>query len=66
MGEKMKHISVMRDRCIDLLTPSIETSRTPVVVDATLGLGGHSEALLQKFSHLTVIGIDRDPEAPLP
>lgn len=53
----------MRDRCVELLSPSIIASDNPVVVDATLGLGGHSEALLQKFSHLTVIGIDRDLEA---
>jgi 16S rRNA (cytosine1402-N4)-methyltransferase len=63
MGEKMQHISVMRDRCIDLLTPSIELHQLPVVVDATLGLGGHSEALLARFPQLTVIGIDRDPRA---
>lgn len=63
MGEMMQHISVMRDRCVELLSPSIIASDNPVVVDATLGLGGHSEALLQKFSHLTVIGIDRDLEA---
>ena len=59
----MQHISVMRDRCVDLLAPSILATESPVVVDATLGLGGHSEALLQKFPHLTVIGIDRDQEA---
>jgi 16S rRNA (cytosine1402-N4)-methyltransferase len=53
----------MRDRCVDLLSPSIIASANPVVVDATLGLGGHTEALLQKFSHLTVIGIDRDRDA---
>jgi len=59
----MQHISVMRDRCVELLSPSILSSANPVVVDATLGLGGHSEALLEKFSHLTVIGIDRDTQA---
>ena len=53
----MQHISVMRDRCVDLLAPSILLSSNPVVVDATLGLGGHSEALLQRFENLTVIGI---------
>ena len=53
----------MRDRCVELLSPSILASANPVVVDATLGLGGHSEALLEKFSHLTVIGIDRDSQA---
>ncbi len=62
-GESMQHISVMRDRCVELLSPSIISSANPVVIDATLGLGGHSEALLQKFSHLTVIGIDRDLQA---
>ena len=58
-----QHISVMLDRCVELLTPSIESTPHPVVVDATLGLGGHTEALLNKFPHLTVIGIDRDEVA---
>jgi 16S rRNA (cytosine1402-N4)-methyltransferase len=53
----------MRDRCVELLAPSILASTHPVVVDATLGLGGHSEALLEKFPQLTVIGIDRDTSA---
>jgi len=59
----MEHISVMRDRCVDLLAPSIDSHNKPVVVDATLGLGGHTEALLQRFEKLTVIGIDRDLQA---
>ncbi len=59
----MEHISVMRDRCVDLLAPSINSHEKPVIVDATLGLGGHSEALLQRFENLTVIGIDRDLQA---
>jgi 16S rRNA (cytosine1402-N4)-methyltransferase len=63
-GEKMaQHVSVMLDRCIALLSPAIERSENPVVVDATLGLGGHTEALLNKHSKLIVIGIDRDAEA---
>ena len=66
-GEEMtsttEHVSVMRDRCVDLLSPAIAAASNPVVVDATLGLGGHTEALLQKFPHLTVIGIDRDLDA---
>lgn len=53
----------MRDRCVELLSPSILASENPVVVDATLGLGGHTEALLEKFPHLKVIGIDRDKDA---
>jgi 16S rRNA (cytosine1402-N4)-methyltransferase len=58
-----EHISVMRDTCIDLLTPAINKSENPVVVDATLGLGGHSEALLESNSNLVLIGIDRDLDA---
>ena len=53
----------MQDRCIDLLSPAIFASENPVIVDATLGLGGHTEALLQKFPQLNVIGIDRDADA---
>ena len=58
-----EHISVMRDTCVDLLTPAINKSETPVVVDATLGLGGHSEALLKSNPNLVLIGIDRDLDA---
>jgi 16S rRNA (cytosine1402-N4)-methyltransferase len=50
----------MRDTCVELLTPAINKSETPVVVDATLGLGGHSEALLESNPNLVLIGIDRD------
>ena len=53
----------MRDTCVDLLTPAINKSETPVVVDATLGLGGHSEALLELNPNLVLIGIDRDLDA---
>lgn len=63
VGEMMQHISVMRDRCVDLLAPSILATENPVVIDATLGLGGHTEAMLQRFENLTVIGIDRDTDA---
>mgnify|MGYP000253395892 CR=1 FL=1 len=63
MTSTTEHVSVMRDRCVDLLSPAIAASSNPVVVDATLGLGGHTEAFLQKFPHLTVIGIDRDLDA---
>jgi 16S rRNA (cytosine1402-N4)-methyltransferase len=62
-----QHIPVALERCIDLLTPAIEYSlkNDPVtyVVDATLGLGGHTRALLAKFPTLIVIGIDRDESA---
>ncbi len=53
----------MRDTCVDLLTPAINKSENPVVVDATLGLGGHSQALLESNPNLVLIGIDRDLDA---
>jgi 16S rRNA (cytosine1402-N4)-methyltransferase len=56
------HVPVLLDRVLDLLAPSV-AGENPVVVDATLGLGGHTEAMLTRFPDLHVIGIDRDPEA---
>lgn len=56
------HVPVLLERVLDLLAPSIVGER-PVVVDATLGLGGHTEAMLRRFGNLQVIGIDRDTEA---
>jgi 16S rRNA (cytosine1402-N4)-methyltransferase len=50
----------MLDRCVELLSPTVLLNEKPVIVDCTLGLGGHTEALLEKFPTLTVIGIDRD------
>jgi 16S rRNA (cytosine1402-N4)-methyltransferase len=57
------HAPVMLERCVALLTPAIERVANPIVVDATLGLGGHSEALLTRFPNLRIIGFDRDQEA---
>ncbi len=34
-----------------------------LIIDATLGGGGHSEALLESRSDITVVGLDRDPAA---
>jgi 16S rRNA (cytosine1402-N4)-methyltransferase len=45
------------------LAPAINSTPNPVIVDATLGLGGHTAALLERFPHLRVIGIDRDADA---
>ncbi|AOY71817.1 16S rRNA (cytosine(1402)-N(4))-methyltransferase RsmH [Arthrobacter sp. TES] len=62
-----RHVPVLKDRCINLLAPGFEAARkrgeTPVVIDATLGMGGHSEAMLQRFGDLHLVGIDRDEEA---
>ncbi|OKK19209.1 16S rRNA methyltransferase [Streptomyces sp. CB00455] len=52
----------MLQRCLDLLAPALERPGA-VVVDCTLGLGGHSEALLSRFPEAHLIGLDRDKEA---
>src|SRR5688500_6666884 len=56
------HTPVLLDRCIERLAPALERPGA-VVVDATLGMGGHSERLLETFPEATLIGLDRDPEA---
>ena len=56
------HIPVLLERSLELLRPAL-LGKSPLVIDATLGLGGHSEALLSQFENLTVLGIDRDPSA---
>ncbi|MCQ4081525.1 16S rRNA (cytosine(1402)-N(4))-methyltransferase RsmH [Streptomyces sp. RB6PN25] len=52
----------MLERCLDLLAPALAEPGA-VVVDATLGLGGHSEALLATFPAARLIAIDRDAAA---
>ncbi len=56
------HVPVLLDRCLELLAPAASRDGA-VVVDATLGMGGHSEALLAAHPGLTLIGLDRDTEA---
>ena len=52
------HTPVLLQECLELLAP--ETS-DPLLIDGTLGEGGHSEAFLTHFPQLKVIGIDADP-----
>ncbi|MDX6220868.1 MAG: rRNA (cytosine1402-N4)-methyltransferase, partial [Frankiales bacterium] len=55
------HVPVLLDRCVGLLAPAL-LSDTDVVVDCTLGMGGHAEALLAR-TPARLVGLDRDPEA---
>jgi 16S rRNA (cytosine1402-N4)-methyltransferase len=61
------HVPVLLERCLQLLAPAflaaVTAGRRPVHLDATVGLGGHAEALLAAHPQLTLIGLDRDPEA---
>ncbi len=56
------HIPVLADRVTALLAPAISEPGA-VLVDATLGMAGHTLHLLRSHPALTVIGIDRDPAA---
>jgi 16S rRNA (cytosine1402-N4)-methyltransferase len=56
------HVPVMLDRVVSLLAPALQ-GPDAVVVDATVGLGGHSEALLTRFGSLHLVGLDRDQQA---
>jgi len=56
------HTPVMLERTLELLAPAIEADGA-VLVDATLGMGGHASAFLTRFPKLTVIGLDRDTDA---
>jgi len=62
MADNSIHTPVMLERTIDLLAPALDVEGA-VVVDATLGMGGHSEALLERFPSITLVGIDRDTDA---
>jgi 16S rRNA (cytosine1402-N4)-methyltransferase len=61
------HIPVLLDRCVELLEPALTRHSADgsgaVLVDATLGAGGHAERFLSEFSGVKVIGLDRDPDA---
>ncbi|NEE03085.1 16S rRNA (cytosine(1402)-N(4))-methyltransferase RsmH [Phytoactinopolyspora halotolerans] len=57
-----EHVPVMLDRVVELLAPALQEPGS-IAVDATLGLGGHSEALLRRCPQSHVIGLDRDTQA---
>ncbi len=56
------HVPVLLARTLELLAPAVDAPGA-VMVDATLGLGGHSAALLERFGSLRLVGLDRDPQA---
>ncbi len=67
MGDRAGHTPVLLERCLELLAPALaapgRNGRDAVYVDATLGLGGHAEAVLAAHPRLVLIGLDRDPAA---
>jgi len=66
--ENAIHISVLLDEVIHALTSEENTQNpSPWFLDGTLGLAGHSKALLERFQGLGInanlCGLDRDPQA---
>ena len=56
------HVPVMRDRVVALLAPAL-TEPGAIFVDATVGLGGHSAAVLESIPTCRLVGLDRDTAA---
>ena len=61
------HVPVLLNRCVELLGIGVTAARnaglTPLIIDFTLGMGGHSEGILSAYPDVQLIGIDRDPIA---
>ncbi|EEH64205.1 S-adenosyl-methyltransferase MraW [Gleimia coleocanis DSM 15436] len=57
------HEPVLIDEVLDLLAPAFTGVEIATMIDATLGMGGHTEAVITAFPNVRVIGIDRDPNA---
>jgi 16S rRNA (cytosine1402-N4)-methyltransferase len=60
-----RHVPVLLDRVVALVTPALDRPDrdSTVFVDATLGLGGHSEAVLEACPQAHLVGVDRDTHA---
>jgi 16S rRNA (cytosine1402-N4)-methyltransferase len=56
----VRHDPVLLSEVLEILRP---VPPDGTLVDATIGLGGHAEALLEANPQARLIGIDRDPEA---
>lgn len=57
-----RHVPVLLERIVELLAPALVEPGARYV-DGTLGMGGHSEAILRACPNAHLIGIDRDPHA---
>jgi len=61
------HVPVLLDRCVELLRPALTRHHADgsgaVLIDGTVGAGGHAERFLNELPGLRLIGVDRDPSA---
>jgi 16S rRNA (cytosine1402-N4)-methyltransferase len=67
MPDVHPHDPVLLARCVELLKPALTRRAADgagaVLVDATLGAGGHAERFLTELPGLHLIGLDRDRTA---
>jgi 16S rRNA (cytosine1402-N4)-methyltransferase len=54
-----QHVSVLKEEILSYAEPICSRPQS-LVIDCTLGLGGHSEAILERYKNTRVIGIDKD------
>jgi 16S rRNA (cytosine1402-N4)-methyltransferase len=59
---KFRHVPVLVSEVVSYFRV-LNQCDGPIMVDATLGLGGHAQALLTEIKRLRMIGIDRDHQA---
>ena len=66
-SERHDHVPVLLDRCVELLAPALSRRAADgsgaVLLDATVGAGGHAQRFLTEFTGLRLIGLDRDADA---
>jgi 16S rRNA (cytosine1402-N4)-methyltransferase len=48
---------------VEEVLEALEGARNGIILDGTLGGGGHSQAMLERWPHCRILGVDRDPEA---
>lgn len=60
---RIPHISVLKQEVLEVFNTEIIHQKGGILIDCTLGFGGHSLALLEKYPKLKIIGIDQDDEA---
>src|SRR5437764_1105312 len=62
-GEPSHHVPVLAAEVVRELLPALDAAPEGILVDCTVGGGGHAEALLAAAPRASLLGLDRDPEA---
>jgi 16S rRNA (cytosine1402-N4)-methyltransferase len=57
------HQPVLGREVVELFLPVLAAGEDPLVVDATVGLGGHASLILEAVPQARLLGLDRDPQA---